>query len=372
MKRTPGRELLWILLLLPLFSWAVETTYTWSAAATKTRVAQHEAFAVEYTCRFDSEAYAYIIAFDPVRETEAYRIEPQNSEEQIVDGHRVNRYRFTVFPKIAGPLSLAFSATMEQTTKASIENAVMGRDNVEKLDYTARTVSLPVIDVAVAPQQTPYAGHLSLSLVVDRETVDAFTPVQVAVRLDGYGNLDTMVPFALNIPGARQFTDGEAKALRLGDNGYEGSIGQQFAIVSDRNFTVPALQLSYYDTEQQRTVTLTTEPHTVAVRSAADAAADEAKPAPSGEASVEWNASWLHLLLALLAGVVIGRFLLPVRVETEAASLPEKLRGCSDPKHFAAYLAMADAEGYREMIDAIEAKLKAGERVDLSAYKRQL
>ncbi|MHC3994259.1 hypothetical protein ACXWTF_05475 [Thiomicrolovo sp. ZZH C-3] len=372
MKRIPGSGWLWILLLLPLLSRAAETTYSWSAVATKTRVAQHEAFAVEYTCRFDSQAYAYIIAFDPAKETEGYRIEPQNSDEQIVEGRRVNRYRFTVFPKQAGPLTLAFTATMEHTTKASIENAVIGRDNVEKLDYTARRVALPVVTVEVAPQETPYAGHLQLSLDVDRETVDAFTPVQVAVKLEGHGNLDVLTPFAIEVPDTRQFTDGEQKTLRLGDNGYAGSIRQQFAIVSDHDFTVPALQLSYYDTEQKRTVTLSTQPHTVTVRAAAASAANGENEAAPADVPVPWSASWLHLLLALLAGIVIGRFLLPVRVETEAVPLSQKLLRCSDPERFVAYLAMADAEKYREMIDAIEAKLKAGEKVDLSAYKRQL
>ncbi|UFS63553.1 hypothetical protein LOH54_05330 [Sulfurimonas sp. HSL-3221] len=372
MKRSPGSGVLWALLLLPLLSWAAETAYTWSAAATKKSVAQHEAFAVEYTCRFDTEAYAYIIAFDPAQETEAYRIEPQSTDEQIVDGRRVNRYRFTVFPKKAGRLTLSFSATMEHTTKASIENAVIGRDNVEKLDYTSRTVSLPPLSVEVRPQETAYAGHLELTLAVDSEKVDAFTPVQVAVRLEGAGNLDVMAPFALTIPNARQFTDGEQKQLRLGDNGYEGSISQQFAIVAEHNFTVPALQLSYYDTERKRTVTLSTQAHAVTVKPAAAAGEHKATSSPTAEVPVPWSASWLHLLLALIAGIVIGRFMLPVRVESEALSLPEKLQRCRDPKRFVAYLAMADAEKYRTMIDAIEAKMKAGEKVDLSSYKRQL
>ncbi len=372
MKRNRGSRLLRLLILLPLWLGAGETTYTWSVAAMKREAVQYEAFTVEYTCRFSTEAYPYVIVFEPPKETAEYRMVPQNSDEQIVDGRRVNRYRFVVFPKKAGALTLAFNAVMEHTTKASIENAVIGRDNVEKLDYTAKETALPPLSVDVAAQTTSYAGHMTLHLDVDRDNVDAYTPVQVRIRLEGYGNMDALKPFTLDIPGVRQFTDGEQKQLRLGDNGFEGNITQQFALVSERNFTVPPLHFSYFDAEQKRTVTLSTEPKTVTVRPAAAPAEQEHSLAPSAGKAAGWNASWLHLLLALTAGIIIGRFLLPVKADEEEATLAEKLRRCSDPERFVAYLAIDDAVKYRSLIDEIEAKLKAGEKIDLAPYKRRL
>jgi len=374
MRRNRGSRRLWLLCFLPM-ALSAAATYRWSAEASKTQTAQFEAFAVEYTCRFDSAAYEYIIAFDPPGETETYRMLPYRADEQIIDGRRVNRYRYIVFPKRPGILTLAFEASMEHTTRASIENAVIGRDNVEKLDYTARKVALPSVAVSVAAQDTRIAGHLRLSVAADRKTVGAFAPVQVRVTLEGYGNLDELPPFTLDIPGVRRFTDGEQKKLVLGEKGFEGSISQQFALVAESNFTVPALRLAYFDTERNRSVELASAPIPVTVlpsearQSAAETADGGAGERVQPPADI-WG--WVNLLLALIAGIAIGRFLLPDEEERASRSLSDQLRRCDRPDRFAAYLALLDGEKYRPVIDEIEAKLRAGQHVDLKAYKRLL
>jgi len=373
MRRNRGSAWVWLLWLLPLFLEA-QTRYAWSVTQSKTSAAAFEAVAVEYTCRFDTEGYEYIIAFNPPKETDDYRLVLESAGEQIVDEKRINTYRYILFPKRAGELKLAFSASMEHTTKASIENTTIGRDNVEKIDYTAVSAALPAVSVAVSPHGARYAGHLELRLDTDKKTVEAYTPVQVRVSLEGYGNIDGLKPFTLDIPGAKVFTDGEQKQLTLGDNGFEGSITQQFAVVSDHDFTIPALQLVYYDTVRKTEQTLAAGPIAVAVTSApAPAAGQPSEKTVEGTEAAGGGWSWLHLVVALVAGIVIGRFLLPVETETDGrAPLPQKLKQCRDPGTFAAYLAMLDADRYRGIIDEIEGKLRRGEKVDLRQYRRFL
>jgi len=369
MKRNRGSVLIWLAWLLPLWLHA-QAPYAWSVVQSKTEAVEHEAIAVAYTCRFSTEAYEYIIVFNPPKETEAYRLVTQGTREQIVDEKRVNTYRFIVFPKKAGTLKLAFDASMERTTKASIENTVIGRDNVQKIDYTAQKVALPPVTVTVAPQETPYAGQMDLHVDVEKTEVEPFVPVQVRVRLEGYGNLDVFTPFTLDIPGAKQFTDGPEKKLQLGDKGYEGSIEQQFAVVSDHNFTVPALELRYFDTGRNAVTTLSTTPQAVTIRPAA-LEAHRAVPSADTRKETATAGPWLQVLLALVAGIAIGRFLLPETVG-ENANLPlsQQMMRCKDPEKFAAYLAMIDPEKYRNIIDEIEYRLKHGEKVELKRYKR--
>ena len=368
MKRIHGSILFLLLCLVPSWLYA-GAPYAWSVTQSSGDAVQHEAIFVEYTCRFDSEAYEYIIVFNPPEETDAYRMVVEGTREQIIGEKRVNTYRFIVFPKKAGALKLAFDASMERTTKASIENNVIGRDNVKKLDYTAQKAVLPSVDIAVSAQETPYAGQMKLSVAVDKTETDAYAPVQVRIRLEGYGNLDAVGAFTLDIPKVKQFTDGPEKNLRLGKNGYAGSLEQQFAIVSENNFTVPALQLRYYDTVQGRSVTLTSKPQAVTVR-APTLQEDSALP-KTQKSETTWPAgTWLQIVLALIAGIAIGRFLLPVTAEERGDTpLSKQIMRCSDPRKFAAYLAMLDADKYRELIDEIEQKMKRGEKADLKRYK---
>lgn len=375
MRRIPGkgRLLLWLLWLLwPLLLQAAPD-YVWNASQSKRLVARHEAFVAEYRCRFAGEGYEYVIVLKPPKETDAYRLVIESERERIVDGQRINTYRFIVFPKKAGRLVLDLNASMEHTTKESIENTVIGRDNVEDFDFVATTVRLPEIAVEVQPQPERFAGVLSLNASTDKKVTDAFSPVQFRVRLEGYGNLDRFGDFNFSVAGAKIFTDGVRRTLRLDDEGYRGTIEQQFAVVADRNFTIPSLTLRYYDTKARKVRTLRTEAVPITVRGYASPSSllDAPEAAEKENGGIGWG--WLNLLLAFVAGIAVGRFLLPVSEEEEAsAPLPTRLKRCRDPKKFAAYLAMYDGERYEAMIEEIEMKLKRGGKVDLKYYRKLL
>ena len=371
MRRNRGSAVIWLLWFWPLWL-AAAPLYEWSEVQSATRAAQHEAVVVEYTCRFASEGYEYIIAFDPPKETEDYRLVLDTAREQIIDNKRVNTYRYVVFPKKAGTLRLAFSVSMEHTSKAAIEDTVIGRDNVRKIDYTTRIVALPEVTVAVTPNAERIAGHLQLTLDIDSRTVDAFVPVQAKLTLGGYGNLDGIEPFSFDIPGVKQFADDPEKRLTVGDNGFSGNIVQRFAFVSDRNFTIPALTLRYYDTRSKSVVTLRTEQTRMTVRPAEIPAAVPVPQQAEGSALL-YGIPWLLLALAFVAGVVVGRLLLPIDSGSEAPLPPfERLMRCRDAEKFVVYLAMANADKYRGIIAEIERTLAEGKKVDLRLYKRRL
>lgn len=370
MKRHRGNHWFWLLWLLPALA-AAQTRYHWQMEQSKTRAAVGEAVMLEYTCRFEGSGYEYVITFAPPKETDAYRMVIDSERQQTVDGKRVNTYRFILFPKRPGLLSIALGAVMKHTSKASIVNTTIGRDNVEDLDYKAKTVELPPVAVDVHANPTGYAGALRLAVDVDKKEVSAFTPVQVEITLQGEGNLDRIPPFALDIDHAKIFTDGLERTLQITDEGFSGVLRQQFAIVSDTNYTVPSVQLEYFDTGAGEVRTLRSDAVPVIVRSLPRRAVPGAAEQPADDAPFSWY--WVDLLLAVGAGIVIGRFLLPVRAEGSAPqTLQARLERCRDPERFAALLAIADAEKYREIIDDVERKRSAGEKVDLQAYRSML
>jgi hypothetical protein len=261
---------------------------------------------------------------------------------------------------------------MEHTTKESIENTVIGRDNVEDFDFTAKTVRLPAVSVTVAGQPETFVGHFSLRAEAGSRETDPFSPVQVKVSLEGYGNLDRLTDFNLSVPGATVFTDGLQRRYRLDDEGFRGTLTQQFAVVADGNFTIPPFSLRYYDTVKRKVVVLKTPAIPVTVRPLPRPETLLDAPGPEAERDgIGWG--WLNVLLAFVAGVAVGRYLLTDPEEEERRTpLKKRLRRCKDPAKFAAYLAMADVDAYAETIEAIETRLRRGEKVDLKAYRKTL
>ena len=375
MRQIRGKSiLLWCFFaVLPLLLQA-ETSYTWSVYQSKKEVALYEAFVVEYRCRFSTRGYEYIIVSNQPKETDDYRLVTESEREQIVDGKRVNIYRYIVFPKKAGVLAFALSVVMERTTKESIENTVIGRDNVEDFDFTSKKIYLPSVKVDVKAQPKRYTGNFVLKADVLKPEAEAYEPVQFRVSLSGYGNIDRLEDFRLNIDDVTIFTDGIESSVELDDNGFRSSFRQQFAIVSDHNFTIPALSFSYFDVKERKVRTLRTKTVPVHVKPLPKAHDLLDKVESDEIESRVWSWTWINIVLAFVFGIAVGRFLLPVSGEAEDISkpLPKRLKRCKDPEKFIAYLAMYDSDRYKETIEEIELHLKQGGKVDLKSYKKLL
>ena len=375
MRQIRGKSiLLWCFFaVLPLLLQA-ETSYTWSVYQSKKEVALYEAFVVEYRCRFSTRGYEYIIVSNQPKETDDYRLVTESEREQIVDGKRVNIYRYIVFPKKAGVLAFALSVVMERTTKESIENTVIGRDNVEDFDFTSKKIYLPSVKVDVKAQPKRYTGNFVLKADVLKPEAEAYEPVQFRVSLSGYGNIDRLEDFRLNIDDVTIFTDGIKSSVEPDDKGFEGLFRQQFAIVSDHNFTIPVLSFSYFDVKERRVKILKTNEISVHVKPLPKTndlldkvVGDEIESGGSG-----WT--WVNIVLAFILGIAVGRFFLPVSDEDRDISQPlsKRLKHCKDPKKFIAYLAMYNSIKQKEIIEEIESCLKQGKKVDLRSYKKLL
>jgi len=137
MKKNLGR--VFFLLMLFVSAELFATTYEWSAQIQKQKAYVNEPIYVHYTCAFSDRAELYSIEFNPSGEHEKFRVKSLHVNESIVDGKKVSSYEFLLFAKDGGEIEIAFEALMKLTSRESIEEMVIGRDNVKKED-TKKTV----------------------------------------------------------------------------------------------------------------------------------------------------------------------------------------------------------------------------------------
>ena len=305
MKRNPGRLLLVWLMSVTWLSAAVD--YRWQVDKASVALYEHEAVEIHYRCTFSDTGALYAIELNPKMETEAYRLEVLGVREKIDEGIRRNDYHYVLFAKKAGSVRLEPDVLMRKTTRASIEETVIGRDNVEDIVYTDTRMKLPGVDIEVQPADAAYTGKFDLSVDVSATAVKAYEPVHVTVRISGQGNLDRFKPFDFNISGVTTFVEAPRHEYALTENGYRGTIVQKFALVSGRDFGIPALTLDYFDLKSHQVRTLKSAPYAVRVAPVQkrDALLDDTEDAES----FLWQWSYLYYLLTFVAGFAAGRLL---------------------------------------------------------------
>jgi hypothetical protein len=103
-------------------------------------------------------------------------------------------------------------------------------------------------------------GKYNISASVDKKEVRANKPVNLTIRVEGEGNIDDVKKFNLNIDSAIIYADEPKISSRLVAGVYGGLFRQKIAIIADSNFTIPPIELRYFDKETKEVKTVKTEP----------------------------------------------------------------------------------------------------------------
>jgi hypothetical protein len=333
--------------------------YRWLVNKPSVELREHEAVEIHYSCIFKDSGALYAIELNPVRETEMYRLEVLSAREKIDDGIRRNDYRYVLFAKKSGSVTIEPDVLMRKTTRASIEETVIGRDNVEDIVYTDTRLKLPRVDIDVLPADASYTGSFDLNVNVSPTSVKAYEPVHVTVRISGQGNLDRFKPYELNISGVNTFVEAPQSDYELTEDGYRGGIVQKFALVGDKDFVIPALTLNYFDLGQKQVRTLKSVPYPVSVEPLKQR--DELLDDVDGGNGFTWRWAYLYYLLTFIAGFIAGRLLQSGRDEESQGpvTLKEQFQRCRDIKQLLTIAAIHDDGRFGTVIARYERESNA-------------
>jgi hypothetical protein len=293
-----------LILLSPLLLLA---EHHWELEISKSELVVGEATLLSYTCYFDSEAYGTSIHMNTPASNDDYRIEHYKEREKIINDQRQNLFQYVIFPKRSGVIDVVLSAQMRKTTRQQVENAVIGRDNVENYQFEKQEDILPLTRLHVKPTSAKLVGDFSLHVSIDKDELSSFEPLHVSISFEGVGNLDQYQPVAFDVKGADVFREEPEQKYRLTPEGFKGTVTQKFALLSDRNFTLPSFALEVYNPKLGKTERLSFERKTLHVKPAYTK--KELLDPPSDEEGFSWQWSWLYYLFTLVLGVLLGWYL---------------------------------------------------------------
>lgn len=367
MRQNRGRLLSLLLLFISTFVFA-DVPYIWSLKTTKTSVYVNEAVEIEYTCSFNDQAYLHVIEFTPEDETADYRLLPLGVVEKTIDGRRSDTYRYVLFPKKAGQKTFTFSALMRKTTKASIENSVIGRDNVEDYSFQDTEVALPAVQLEVIEHKEKMTGHFELNVTVDNKEVKAYVPVHLDIQVSGEGDFDQMQDFELKIDGVKVFSEPGEKHYRLTETGFKGSWEQKFSLVGAADFSIKPIKLSYFDIGKKERVVLRSEIFDVTVQEAYSK--EELLDDVADENDSWWSWRYLNYLFTFLTGVAASRYLSKIEWKPkQVKGFEAEVEACGSVNSLLTKLVIQEDPRYETVIEKFEA---LGTKASLTALKKEI
>lgn len=242
--------------------------------------------------------------------------------------------QYVMYPQMTGKLeipSITFKGIVVQQNRAvdpfeAFFNGGSGYVEV-KQDIVAPSLTIQVDPLPAKPANfSGGVGRLNISAQIDKTDVKAGDPISLRVVVGGNGNLKLIKQPTVEFP--KDFDKYDAKVTdktKLTANGVEGNMIYDFLAVprNQGTYTIPPVELVYYDTSANDYRTVKTQPFTITVgkgsgknSTVADYAQEREKdirPIKSGEsrsraASADFFGSrgyWVSLLLPLVAFVVL-------------------------------------------------------------------
>lgn len=368
MRKNLGKVLLLISFLLHVEIFA-STNYVWSASVDKTSAYVNEAIYLKYVCTFSNISELYTIDFNPTGNYEKFTLKSLRQSENIVDGKRVNSYEFVAFAKSAGEISFDFEAIMKKTTKDSIENTVIGRDNVEKEEFEKTAFKQKTLNVTIKETNSSLVGNFTLKVKKDEQNVKAYEPYHLHVIIKGEGNFEAIEPLVFSIEGVKVFADEIIQKQDTNEYKEAPEWSQKFAFVSDKNFTIPEIKIEYFNLLEKKKDVLTFDATHVNV---AKGFSKEELLDKTQDESFKFNYSYLYYMLIFIAGFLVAKIKInkPVVKQSKDEEFKQKVESAESFKELMLILALRDSKKYNNLILDIEEKrvksLKDAKKMSLS------
>lgn len=240
------------LFLLIVFTDIPAKEYSWSATASKQEAFVNEAIHLKFVCTFTDRAELYTIEFKPEMENDFYRLELLTQSTSVKNGKKISTYEYVAFVKKAMLMAFDFEASMKKTNKDSIENTVLGRDNIDYEEFRLTKVKQELLEVTVKDTNTALVGDFSLNVTSDTEKVQAYEPFHLEIKISGEGNLNVLEAIDFDIENVKVFAQKPMQDVVFTKEGYQGSWTQKLAFVGMESFTIPSKRIEYFDIASQK------------------------------------------------------------------------------------------------------------------------
>ncbi len=349
MKKNLIRFSLFLLISLYVFA----SSYKWHVDSNTNSAYVNEAIHLSYVCEFNDSAEIYAVVFHPQKSNEKVTIEVLSESSRLEDSKKIFQYELVAFVHQAGEHTFAFEADMKKTTKESIENTIIGRDNGKYAEYETTTVALKSITVEVLETKSDLVGEFSLGTKKSGSETEAYIPYHLEISIDGVGNLNRVEPMAFSIEGVRVFSEEPKKDLLLTPEGYKGRWSQKFAFVADKDFSIEPFSIEYFDLKERKKRELSFSGIDVSVSAAIDK--ETLLDAPVEKTPLfAWE--YLYYILSFIAGYLIAKIRWRKKESKRDESLCKKVQNASSLEALNMILVVNNPNKYEKIIEQIEQK----------------
>lgn len=269
----------------------------------KSEVMQFEAVPMEIVFKREVNQDVRDLKFAPPKFDNFWVKEGKRSKQFQEGNFIVHKINFFLYPQKSGDFEL---------NPAQVSVGVMSKRKdifnmlTNQLDW--KNVFSNKISLHVKPLiGTNLYGDFDIKTSIDKTNLEANQGANFTINITGTGNFDDIEAFSLQIDQANIYADKPVVKTYIDGDKMGGKFIQKFSISSSSDFTIPSIELTYFDEKLQKLLTKKTEPISLHVKSSqAEKSVQVSSVVPIEKKIVEVEVlNYYYLVASFLGGVLL-------------------------------------------------------------------
>jgi len=122
------------------------------------------------------------------------------------------------------------------------------------------------LEILALPNAINIQGDFEISASIDKTTTKANQPVNLTLVIKGYGNIDDIEEFKLDMDNEVVYSTKPQIQARIQNGKYSGVFTQKHSIIAESDFTIPQISFKYFDINTKTVKTIKTKELKVKVK----------------------------------------------------------------------------------------------------------
>jgi len=186
---------------------------------------------------------------------------PQKKQDSYTE-YVEQEVKYLLFPQKSGkitinPLKISISTVKENSSRAYYFSA--------PTTTTAVYSNKLELDVKELPQNINLIGKFDIQSTIDKNVINQGEAVSFKLFINGRGNIDDLEELKLDIPNTTIYDNPSKKEYDIRNKLYGGQYSKTYSIVGKNSFTIPSIEIKYFDKSSETIKTIKTKEHNITV-----------------------------------------------------------------------------------------------------------
>lgn len=264
-------------------------------------------------------------------EFKEYEISSKNTKEYVID-----EFKYIVKPKKEGRHKLSLFGSVLIFSSEDIVSSSNHRDAMSISATNKKEILIDEVVFEIKKNGNKAVGEFDIKIEQSEAKIIQNEPAHFELAVEGTGDVGDLKLPQITIENVKIFEQEPIQKEWIEDGVLHGKISKEFAVVSEKSFEIPSLEIEYFSQKEAKNITKKTDAKKIEValdKDFQDSLLDAKQEEKTKEIiSIEKAKSYIFYLSLIVFGFFLGKIKINISKSKKQNPIKEKIKNAKNQK----------------------------------------